>query len=124
MHDFEVKQEEDRVDSKSIVHVGVVSLVIGAIGVFFAGVIQVATLGVLRPNLAGPRGPLPAPREISGIEQTPLLASPAGRVSGAGIETRQAQARALSSWGWADRDAGIATIPIERAMDIIARESQ
>jgi hypothetical protein len=35
---------------------------------------------------------------------------------------RKAEDAALESYGWVDRKAGIAQIPIERAMDLIARD--
>jgi hypothetical protein len=115
--DFAVQQEEDRVESRRIVRVGVVSLLVGAIAVFFAGLLEVSSVGALRPTIAPRRGPRTAPREIGQVEQTPILETRAG------IDMQRAQAGSLAGWGWVDRDAGIATIPIEEAMDIVARES-
>jgi hypothetical protein len=40
--------------------------------------------------------------------------------SGRGLELRTQQERRLSSYGWVDREAGIARIPIERAIDLRA----
>ena len=34
------------------------------------------------------------------------------------------EAEVLNEYGWVDRDAGIARIPIERAMEIIARRNE
>jgi hypothetical protein len=114
--DFEVIQEEDRVDSRRLLKVGLASIVIGAIGVFFAGLIVASTAGSLRPSFAGPHGPRPAPVELSRIEQTPLGTAQRG------IDLRNEQRRELETWGWVDRKAGIAKIPIERAMDVVAGE--
>jgi hypothetical protein len=114
--DFEVVQEEDRVDSRRLLRVGLASIVIGAIGVFFAGLIVAATAGSLRPSFAGPYGPRPAPVELSRIEQTPVGTAQRG------IDLRDEQRRELETWGWVDRKAGIAKIPIERAMDVVAGE--
>ncbi len=36
------------------------------------------------------------------------------------LELRQKEDRILNSYGWIDRDAGIARIPIERAMELTA----
>ena len=115
-HDFAVRQEEDRVASGSLIRVGLASIVIGAAGVFFAGAILASQVGTLRPSAAGPHGPRRATRTLSQIEQTPIWET---RV---GIDLREAQGRELERWGWVDRDAGVAKIPIDQAMDIVARE--
>jgi len=39
-------------------------------------------------------------------------------------DLRDAQRRELAGWGWVDRDAGIARIPIDRAMDLVVKESR
>jgi hypothetical protein len=39
-------------------------------------------------------------------------------------DLRDAQRRELAGWGWGDRDAGIARIPIDRAMDLVVKESR
>jgi hypothetical protein len=115
--DFAVRQEADEVSSRELLVVGISSILIGALGVFFAGVILVASVGTLQPSAAGPQGPRPAPRTLSRIEQTPIWQSKVG------LDLREAQRRELESWGWVDRSAGVATIPIDRAMDIVAKEA-
>jgi hypothetical protein len=115
--DFDVRQEADEVSTATLLRVGISSILIGALGIFFAGLTLVVTVGTLQPNEAGPRGPRPAPRTLSHIEQTPIWQSKAG------IDLRDAQRRELESWGWVDRRAGVAKIPIERAMDIVAKEA-
>ena len=95
-----------------------VSIVVGAIGVLAAGWVLSIRAGAVKPNFAGPGGPRAAPSAISSLEQTPIWGAPVG-------EDRQAsQRRELESWGWADRDAGVAHIPIERAMDLVVEESR
>lgn len=111
--EFPVRQEDDVVATTTLVATAVVGIVIGALGVFFAGLILVAGVGALRPSFAGPGGEQPAPREISNIEQTPILDSRRG------LDLREQQLRDLRSWGWVDRDAGVAAIPIEQAIDIV-----
>jgi hypothetical protein len=117
-HDFEVHQEEDVVASRSLVRIGVVSVLVGAIGVLIAGLLLAIRVGGVKPSLAGPSGPRVAPREISQAEQTPIWDT---RVAG---DLRDAQRRELAGWGWGDRDAGIARIPIDRAMDLVVKESR
>ncbi len=115
--DFEVRQGADEVASGDLLRVGVASILIGALGVFFGGLIVFASVGAITPNEAGPPGPRPAPRTLSHIEQTPIWQT---RV---GLDLRDAQRRDLESWGWIDRRAGIAKIPIDRAMDLVAKEA-
>jgi hypothetical protein len=115
--DFAVRQEEDTVSSRRLVDVGVASVAVGVAGVFVAGALLVASTGALQPDFAGARGrPRSVPRVLSRIEQTPIESARPG------IDLRDAQRRDLESWGWVDRRAGIAKIPIDRAMDIVARE--
>jgi hypothetical protein len=116
--DFEVHQEADVVASAPLLRVGVVSVVVGAVGVFFAGLILVWVVGALRPSFAKPGGPAPAPREIAGIEQTPIWQTRAGE------DLLERQRRELDRWSWVDRRTGIANIPIDRAMDLVVEESR
>jgi len=69
----------------------------------------------LRRSFAGASGPRPAPRELSNVEQTPIWGSPLGE------DLRARQRRELDEWGWVDRRAGIANIPIDRAMDLLVQ---
>jgi hypothetical protein len=116
--DFVIRQEEDLVASHELVRVGIASIVVGAAGVFFSSLLLVATVGALRPHRAGPPGPRTAPRELSGVEQTPIWDARTGE------SLREAQRRELDRWGWVDRKEGIAKIPIERAMDLVVEESR
>jgi hypothetical protein len=115
-HDFEVHQEDDVVAARSVALVGAVGIAIGAVAVVIAGVILTNVDGTVRPSGAGPGGPGAATRTISGIEQTPIWDTEVG------VDLREKQRRALAGWGWADRDAGIATIPIDRAIDLVVSE--
>ena len=111
--DFEVHQEDDVVASRSLVRLGVVSVLVGAIGALAAGLLVVARVGALKPSFAGSTGPRPASREPSQAEQTPIGGT------GVGEALRDRQRHELESWGWVDREAGIARIPIDRAMDLV-----
>jgi hypothetical protein len=115
-HEFSVHQEEDAVASRGPVRVALASFAIGAAGVFFAGVLLVWRIGTIQPTFAGTRGPRPAPTVLSGVEQTPIWDTRRGE------ELAARQRRELDVWGWVDKDAGTARIPIDRAMDIVARE--
>jgi hypothetical protein len=117
-HDFEVRQEEDLVASRSLLHVAAVSIAVGAIGVLAAGWLLSIRDGAVKPNFAGRDGPRAAPSAISSLEQTPIWGEPVGE------ERQAAQRHELESWGWVNRDAGVAHIPIERAMDLVVEESR
>ena len=56
--------------------------------------------------------------QVTLVHQTAILTARHGWLQ------RDAAQAALSRYGWADRDAGYAEIPIETAMDDIAREFQ
>jgi hypothetical protein len=114
--DFPVHQEDDQVPARTIVAVAIASVVIGATGVFLSGFLLVSTTGALRPDGAGAEGPRAGGRTLSQVEQTPVMATQIG------IDTRKSQKRELETWGWVDRGANVAKIPIERAIDIVVAE--
>jgi hypothetical protein len=117
VHDFEPRQEEDLVPSGPVVRTSIVSVLVGAVGVFFAGVLVVAATGDIAPRVVGPGGTQPAPRQIGEIEQTQIWRSQRG------IELRDAQRRELESWGWADREHHVARIPIDDAMTLVVEQA-
>jgi hypothetical protein len=98
--------------------VGLVSIAVALAGVSFAAWLMHARLGTVVPSALG-RGALvvPSRREVGPIEQT--LAEGARF----GLDLRARQRRELDRWGWVDRRAGVATIPIARAMDVVVREN-
>jgi hypothetical protein len=116
--DFEVHQELDEVRVRALLAIGIASIVVGTVGVFFAGLLVTAVLGSLAPSEAGPGGPRAVPRELSGIEQTPIWDTRVGE------DLREQQRRDLERFGWVDRKAGIANIPIDRAMDLVVEETR
>jgi len=61
--------------------------------------------------------PSVAPMTIGTVEQG-LLVGPAR-----GLDFARDQRATLDRWAWVDRDAGIATIPVERAMDLVAADA-
>lgn len=99
------RQERDRVDGARIAKLLAGVVVIAAIGVGFSS-------WLMGPP---PRGPEPteSPRTIGSIEQTNVYDTAAG------LDLRARQRAELETWHWVDRDAGIAAIPIERAMAIV-----
>jgi hypothetical protein len=115
---YDVHQEEDEVRARRLTGVGLLAFLIGGVAVLFSSILLVAVTGALQPSFAGPSGPQPAPRELSNVAQTPIWDSRAGE------DLLDRQRRELETWGWVDRKAGIANIPIERAMDLVVEESR
>ncbi len=106
------RSEEDRISTGSIVAVGVASLVV----FFLASAVAVSYLRVSQ----GERPPLPIPPEIGRskigmVEQQPF------EVAVRGERDRAVRRARLGSLGWVDRAAGVAHVPIEQAMDLVAK---
>jgi hypothetical protein len=106
-----VRSEEDRISTSTIVWVGVGSLVI-----FFLGAL--ATTGYLRMR-QGERPPIPVPQEI-GQSKIGMVEQQLFGLALRGERDRAARLDRLSSYGWVDRQAGVAHMPIERAMGLVA----
>ncbi|KAB2959966.1 MAG: hypothetical protein F9K16_12095, partial [Thermoanaerobaculia bacterium] len=68
------------------------------------------------------RDPKPSPLVGAAAPVTPpgplLQAAPENELAA----LRQREAARLEGWGWVDRGAGIAHVPVERAMDAVARD--
>jgi hypothetical protein len=116
--EFPVYQEPDVIPGGRLARIGVVAVLIGVVGVFFAGLVVVAGAGSLRPNVAGQNGIQPGPRAISRILQTPIWDSQEG------LDRERRQRAELEQLGWANRAGGMARIPIEDAIDLVVEESQ
>jgi hypothetical protein len=106
-----VRSEADQVPGVRIVLVGV-----GALLVFLVG--SLLTVGYLRGREAA-RGPLPVPPAVGdskvGLVEQQLFS----RVE-RGERARARDLKLLSSYGWVDRKAGVAHIPIDEAMKLVA----
>lgn len=104
-HGYDVRQEADGIDRRRLWQ-GTILTVVG-IGASLA-----ATLFFLRDTptpAAAP--PAPAVADTSLV----LAAQP-------GLALHDEQRAALGTYGWVDRDAGVARIPVERAMDLLAAD--
>lgn len=112
--DFEVRQEDDRVSSRTIVAVFGAAIVVTLLSIG----VQWLMLRSRRSELDRPRPAAArvAPRQIAAIHQTLI------EKDRHGLELRDEQRAALEGWSWVDRDRGVARIPIERAMDMLVAE--
>lgn len=113
MSEFAVLQEPDVVAVPAIRMTAIASVIIGVVAVFFAGVLLAATTGALRPDVGGRSGKRTGGAALSEVEQTPV------GVERRGIDLRGTQRGELDTWGWVDRKARIAKIPIDRAIDVV-----
>jgi hypothetical protein len=104
----EVRQAEDSLPERKIAVATAVSFAVAAIALVVAGVL-LEYWG--KQPVAETK---PAPPTISTVEQTLVLHTERG------IDLRREQTAALQRLEWVDRDAGIARIPIDTAIDIFA----
>ena len=110
-HDFEVQQAPDRLHRRTMLAVTAASIVI-------TGVALVVAWELLAVWGHEPRAALPpvAPRTIGTLEQTLILDTKRG------LTLRAEQQASLHEWAWVDREGGVARIPIEEAIDVLAAD--
>ncbi len=113
---FEVRQEDDLIAGRPLVKVALLAIGVGLMGVFFSAVLLETNTGGIRGHLPYGASPRSAGTSIAHIEQTPLFGAASG------LELHHRQREELSRYRWVDRDAGLAAIPIERAMDIVVQQ--
>jgi len=108
-----VRQERDAIEGGRVIAIVIVSVIVGSGGVIGAQALRKATQRAIVPHSA--TGPAFA-------SNTPERAAFNHGERGLGLRAEQAEA--LAHYGWADRDGGVAEIPIERAIDLRAGEGQ
>jgi hypothetical protein len=111
-HGDHVRSEDDHVSTGKIVAVGVGSLLI-----FF--VASLLTMMYLRARLVE-HGPMPKPPEI-GQSKIGMVEQQLFDVSVRGLRDRDARLERLRSYGWVNREGGVAHIPIDRAMEMVVQ---
>ena len=107
-----VRSEDDRFSSGKVVAVGVGSLVV----FFLASFVTLSWLHAKEDE----RPLLPNPPEL-GSSKIGLLEQQLFESATRGVRDREARKKALESYGWVDRKAGVVHIPIERAMELTAK---
>jgi hypothetical protein len=107
-----VRQEEDRISTPLIVAVGVVSLVIF--------ILSAAVVMVFFKNRMDSAALPPVPQEV-GRSKIGMVEQQLFEVAQRGARDRAGRLERLGSYGWVDRGAGIAHIPIGDAMDLVAK---
>lgn len=101
-------QEKDRLPAKRIAGITVVTLTVATMSVVIAALLVRAEASPARSG---------APHVPGTIDPTDF-----DHVHGV-TDSVDAQRQSLERWGWTDRDAGLAEIPIEDAIDLLAGAS-
>jgi hypothetical protein len=111
---FEVRQEADRVPLRRVVRLTALTIALGASAVVVSAVLlrRSNVNAPARAQVAGAE-PRPVPLEHTQIQQTER-----------GVALRAAQRKQLSEYSWVNRDAGVARIPIERALELRAEDAR
>ena len=104
------RAEDDALPARRLWRTAVIALVVAVAAVFASG----AILAQRAPHTAYARTPARARAEIGMVEQTLILDTARGVVE------RDAQRESLEHFGWSDRAHGIAKIPVDRAIDLVA----
>jgi hypothetical protein len=114
-HNPTLAQEEDRLPWATILLVFLVTALVGVLLVVWAFYAMKAREHVLRPSAAFPERDL-GPRRNVGGELQELYGG-----TGPGQLLEQHQRQDLSHFRWVDKAHGIVAIPIDEAMELVAR---
>jgi len=110
-----VQAEPDRISTPRVVAVGVASLLL----FFVASLVTVRAMARQKAEILS-TGPAGWPAEV-GTRKIGLLEQRMFPVATEPAEVKRAQLRWLESWGWVDRKTSAVHMPIEEAMDRVAR---
>ena len=107
--------EEDKVPSRAIVAVGALSLFVFLVGSVAAGLGMQAMRRTVNPD-----GPAEMPA-AAGIPKIGMVEQRLFEHSNMGVAWRERQHQRLNSFGWVDKDKGVAHIPIDQAMEQVEK---
>ena len=105
------KTEDDRIDSRTVLLVGVGALLVFALG-------GLASSAFLRHRVSERPGP-PLPAEL-GQSKIAMVEQRLFALPQRGAIDRTARLERLGSYGWVDREKEVAHLPIEVAMALVA----
>lgn len=110
---FSPLQEPDRLPGRRIAHIAVAGVIITVAAIVAAWLLMIASGRQPEQQASA----APPPSGLGTVERSLV------RSTQRGIDERREQRRELDRFGWADRDAGMASIPIDRAIDLyVTRE--
>ena len=107
--------EEDKVPSRQIIAVGALSLVVFIVGSVAAGL----GMQAMRHSV-NPEGPAAMPA-AAGTPKIGMVEQRLFEHSNMGVAWRERQQRRLATFGWVDKQKGIAHIPIDQAMEMVEK---
>jgi hypothetical protein len=113
-----LRQQDDQVSGGRVLLGGLVVLAISAVMVVWAWAATGSIEASLRPSLDFPEQRLGPRRAVQAINQALFSEEP-----GAGERLNARKRRALDAYRWLDPERRIVTLPIDQAMDRLARES-
>jgi hypothetical protein len=114
-HGFAPRQELDFLPAQAVWATSLISVIIVVVAIAVAnGLLHAFGRGAPEARHEAP--PREAPAQIGLIEET-LFAN-----TRRGIDARDRDEGELQRFGWVDRQHGIAQIPIDRAIDLVARD--
>jgi hypothetical protein len=109
------RQSEDEVDYTKVIGVGVVSLIIFALSIWWASII----LRHQKTQTEEKTGVATRPAEI-GRDEIGIVDQPPFLTDHRLHYWKAERAALLNGYGWVDRAKGIAHVPIDKAMDAVA----
>jgi hypothetical protein len=109
----DLHQEDDVIPRFRVLLALLVTLVIAAVFVVGAASMVAANDARLRPSGLFPERSLGPRRPIGRVRQDLFDDHPSG------LSLDALKRSELASYGWVDRDRGVARIPIDRAMDLV-----
>jgi hypothetical protein len=114
----EVVEEQQKMNWKVIIGVGVGSVVIFAIATVWSTHILNSTKAEMQPA-----GPPPIPRQVNSYE-IGIVNQRVFALDQRAAQKRLQQMERLESYGWVDRQAGMAHIPIDEAMKMYLQQQE
>jgi hypothetical protein len=114
----EVIEEQQKMNWKVIIGVGVGSVVIFAIATVWSTHILNSTKAEMQPA-----GPPPIPRQVNSYE-VGIVNQRVFALDQRAAQKRLQQMERLDSYGWVDRQAGLAHIPIDEAMKMYLQQQE
>jgi hypothetical protein len=113
----QVEQEPDRVPTRRITLIGVAGLLVFGGAALWSSRVQLGLSGTIHSNTAG-RAEHAGEREVGMVYQRPFE-----KENIAAAKRAEGQKR-LESSGWVDRERGLVHVPIDQAMEIVARRGK
>lgn len=110
-----LEQEQDLVPTRRIVVIGVIGLCVFVGAGVWSATVQRELTGTNRSDTAG-RAEHAGEREVGNVFQRPF------DKENISAERKLEARKRLDSAGWVDRERGVVHIPIEQAMEIVARK--